>query len=225
MHDTWWDCFNRLLELENLRSVALLFDRHGGSADDYGYEEDLLQDRRTRAASLQSLLELAGLSLQELAIRHNQDFPPSPEKPLQSLQTTGELSVRLNEEESLRNQLLGGLKSLRISLVHEQIRGESGTILKVLRPHPIADIYSLFCSSAILVNALPTSRLHGSFQLHNSGTSPYIPICPLGTSPSSSYAAYICHISRLSLSASISSLTIGRSTGFCRTGPRCVNFT
>jgi hypothetical protein len=84
--------------------------------------------------------ELAGLGLKELAIRHNQDLPSSPENTLESEQPMGEDTVLLNEDEVLRNRVLSGLQSLRISLVHEHIRGESGTVLKGLSPHLFAGV-------------------------------------------------------------------------------------
>jgi hypothetical protein len=135
LDSVWWECFKRLPELENLRSVALIFDRHGGSSDDYAYEEDILHSRWSRANAIQSLLELAGLNLQDLAIRHNQDLPVNPKETLES---TDEVDEQSSEEEVLRIRRLGGLQSLRMSLVHEQIMGESGTILKVRNSHKIS---------------------------------------------------------------------------------------
>ena len=133
MSDVWLDCLGRLPELENLRSIALVFDRHGGNDGSFDYEEDLLQTRFSRAAWREFLFELEGLNLQELAIRHNQDFP-SREELSQRRHTSSTLLSSLEKEEALRNRILGGLHSLRLSFVHEQIRGESGSTLKVLHP-------------------------------------------------------------------------------------------
>jgi hypothetical protein len=71
----WWTCFSRIPELENLRGVAVIFDRHGGS-DGGDDDADILQDRGVRAEWLWRVFELLGdrLELKELAGRNFQDY-------------------------------------------------------------------------------------------------------------------------------------------------------
>ena len=129
MHEVWESCLDRLPELKNLHSIALIFDRHGSGDEFYiSDDDDLLQSRYSRQSWRDKLFKLPGLELQELAIRHNQDFYSREDTHM-----TASLSELLKQD-ALRDQILNKLQSLRLSLVHEQIRGESGDILEVFFP-------------------------------------------------------------------------------------------
>jgi len=151
----WEDCFSRLPELESLRSVALIFDRHGGTNCNPGEEEDILQSRNARLEWIQRTFRVLGTRLRELSIRNFQDFlyfeelptsfsaEPRPHSYLSDFVCKGRFEFRkaalaernggecLEKRSELRDRVLGGLESLRLSVTHEQIMGESDSHLKV----------------------------------------------------------------------------------------------
>ncbi|KAF2870040.1 hypothetical protein BDV95DRAFT_608063 [Massariosphaeria phaeospora] len=126
MADIWRDCFNRLPELQNLRSVALIFDRHGGTSryDNLSYDEDILHGIGARSNWQTLLFGLIGLKIENLSVRHNQECAP------ESDEDRKRINRESDEVRASRNRFLSGLHSLRMSLVHEQSLGENGTTLK-----------------------------------------------------------------------------------------------
>jgi hypothetical protein len=74
MEDTWYNCFARLPEFENLRGVSLIFDRHGGELMGSMEEHDLLQGIDSRVTWRQKVFRLLEKNIQDLSIRHFQDY-------------------------------------------------------------------------------------------------------------------------------------------------------
>jgi hypothetical protein len=147
----WEECFSRLPELENLRGVALIFDRHGGTNGDVDFEQDILQSRETRLGWIEGTFLLLGTKLKGLSVRNFQDyfyFEDVPSLPAEArphawrsdlvhirhfeFTKAGKLPDDDHESRAaLRKRVLGGLESLRLSVTHEQIRGEFDSHLKV----------------------------------------------------------------------------------------------
>jgi hypothetical protein len=116
MDDSWYDCIGRLTEFINLRSVALIFDRHGGSDDTTDYDnDDVLQSLHDRVARRDLLFRTLGQTIKDLSIRHHQEW-------------TGKVD---EADTALHNRILSGLHSLRMNIVHEQIRGGLGNDIRV----------------------------------------------------------------------------------------------
>lgn len=115
----WEECVDRINEFPNLTSVELCFARHAGQDED----EDIYQRPYLRNSIVERLFR-AVHSLQkqnglELAIRHFQIW--SPDCP----------GLEDNVIEGVCKEVLGRLKKLRMSLVHEVVFPEGGTMLRV----------------------------------------------------------------------------------------------
>ncbi|KAJ4291847.1 hypothetical protein N0V90_009743 [Kalmusia sp. IMI 367209] len=122
MSKIWLECYKRLPKLPNLGSVALVFDRHGGSGYDDDEDEDLIHTREAREKAQFDLFKLLGGRIRELGIRHLQLFEdPDDEDEEQDQESRVEL----------RNRALSSLTALRLAVVHEQPVIGAGTVLKV----------------------------------------------------------------------------------------------
>lgn len=160
MSDVWLECFSRLPELPHLESVVLVFDRHGGSNDGDDDDEDLLHTREAREKGQFGLFKLLGGRVRELGIRH--------------VQLTEDRDDEEEEEQEsrvqLRKRILGNLTALRLAVVHEQPRGEAGTVYQVNLPSSIGGEdsprvkvhWAKRYRSRIVTNAGLASQVNGS---------------------------------------------------------------
>ncbi|KAF2442926.1 hypothetical protein P171DRAFT_474243 [Karstenula rhodostoma CBS 690.94] len=117
MSEEWIQLYERLSELPKLESISLVFDRHGG-----GFEMDddmILHDYHFRSAELAQLLHMLKTRIKDLSVRHIQLDRESYDQ----------------DHGSIIASTLEGLRALRLSFVHEQQRGESGTVYKVTDCH------------------------------------------------------------------------------------------
>jgi hypothetical protein len=119
LHRVWEQCFGRLPEFEQLRSITMHFDRHGSGDQDDCY--DLLQSAETKRGWVEELFSLMGTQIKDLSLRNFQDNYYADSKP--------------DKAEALREAVLGGLHSLRVSVVSEQVSGETGSTLKASDRH------------------------------------------------------------------------------------------
>jgi len=132
----WDKCFNRLPEFPNLDGVSLIFDRNSAPADEDSYDNEcLLQSRGDRREWLEKVLNLMGLRIKHLGLRHYQDVAKAPLLGTKCCHRTPEdeeeTNVAFAKSNSLRESVLGRLESLEMSMIHEDPIPEAGTTLSV----------------------------------------------------------------------------------------------
>lgn len=110
--ELWEQCFDRISEFSNLLAVTACFDRHTGTGGD-----DIYQSTRYRVREMGRLLRVLNGStrhpLKSLAIRHC-----GPE-------------FWDDEADALWDEVLSNLRSLRLSVVHEEYQPEIGVNIRV----------------------------------------------------------------------------------------------
>ncbi|KAL5388127.1 hypothetical protein DPSP01_003117 [Paraphaeosphaeria sporulosa] len=115
MSAEWVELYERLPELPRLESVSLVFDRHGGGDD---LDDDMiLHGYDFRSSELADLLSMLEKRIKDLSVRHIQ---------------LDRRSYGHGHDHGMKISfpILVGLRALRLSFVHEQPRGESGTVYK-----------------------------------------------------------------------------------------------
>lgn len=119
MTDDWVDLYGRVTEFSKLESVSLHFDRHAGNYDAYDDDNDeILHHPVLRSSKLLDMLNVVDRSIKDLSVRHIQIGRYKPDPPY---------------AERRISSTLEGLRALRLSVVHEQPRGEAGPVYKVRR--------------------------------------------------------------------------------------------
>ena len=123
MTEEWDALFQRIPEFPKLEDVSLHMDRHAGETDDY--EEGELQAAPQRISLFRELLGILDERIKNLGIRHMQLDPWNRNHPWSSP------DPEVDNDLSRKDAVLQRLSALRMSVVHLQPHGESGSVYKV----------------------------------------------------------------------------------------------
>ena len=124
LSDEWNASFERIPEFPNLRNVSMCFDRHVDRWTNVDRRDRVFDDIYSRQAEMNSLMDMflrCNAGVQELGLRCFTEFDND---------AVYRLMEEPSEKDTKREQMLSGLKSLRMGIVHEQHHPERGYDLK-----------------------------------------------------------------------------------------------